>query len=121
MSTTTTGSYFIAPTDVLLPLDCDDGVRQSVEIGSQTFVFNLACNTDRVGGDLFGIVSYSLQDCFLACASYILRMGNDACTGVVFASDLKGWVSTGHANCFLKNSTSGATNHDGLVAAILVQ
>ncbi|KAK2590392.1 hypothetical protein QQS21_011929 [Conoideocrella luteorostrata] len=119
-STSTTTSYFTAPTNVMLPLECNNGTKRTVAVGNKLWIFDTVCDTDRTPGDMLSIVAYSLNDCFTACAHYNEKWGN-VCTAVVFASNLTDSLSRFSANCFLKNETFPASGKNGVISAVVSQ
>ena len=72
-----------------------------------------------MGGDLFGIIAYSLHDCLTACAKYNDQFKSNICDGVVFGSNMTRWISAFSSNCYLKNQTTQATENSDLVSAVL--
>jgi hypothetical protein len=115
-SSSTTSSILSVPTAGLLPLDCPniDNTNVRVTLKSQTSLFGVTCGADfgSVTGrqiDILAIISYSLQDCAQACASYNLNIGQNICKGATFNSNLTGSVAINFGTCFLKNDTTGET------------
>lgn len=113
--TSTSTSLFVAPTNAKLPLECDkDGQETSVSWYGTKYKFALTCSSDRAAGDVLAIRALSLKDCCIGCVSFAEKLGEDACTGVVFSESL----DEGYANCFLKNGSFAQTKTaSGVVAA----
>ncbi|XWW92124.1 hypothetical protein V2A60_000046 [Cordyceps javanica] len=116
-SPTASGAY-VAPTDVVLPLPCDDATP-AVTVAGTVYKFNATCGVDHPKGDLLPIVAYSLHDCLAACGKYNSKWGAGGCAGVVFGADLAKFVAMASGNCYLKNSTSGDVKADGVISAVL--
>lgn len=115
--TTTTSGLYVAPTDAKVSLDCDNK-SPSVMVAGKRWNFNATCGINHPKNDLLPIVSYSLTDCLSACAKWNSKWGS-GCVGVVFGSDIAGYVKAANGNCFLKNGTS-ADEKDGRVTSALL-
>ena len=105
----TNNGAFVAPTDVVLKLDCPalNNTKQTITLGggspAKTWRFTPYCSADYNGvTDIGAIVVYSFNDCLTACASMNLNAGKNVCVGVEFNADMKNIIPGNYGNCFLK-------------------
>ncbi|KAK0618985.1 hypothetical protein B0T14DRAFT_518355 [Immersiella caudata] len=110
-----------------LPLDCPsiNGTKQDVTLGSRTSSFTIVCggNYIRPEFDIAAIVSYSLTDCLMACASYNWNRQEypdnlgQRCAAVVFNSNLFKSVAGGFGTCYLKYNKEAFSQTGDMSAA----
>lgn len=121
-------SHIAIPTTGTLSLDCPGlTATQTIDLGGPEWTFTPQCGVDLNGDgvDILAIVSYSFEDCLMACASYNRNSGTTDCVGVEFSADMAN-IASNFGTCWLKKYTSvqtvdtNSTNFDLHVAAILV-
>ncbi|KAI9851398.1 MAG: hypothetical protein M1838_003749 [Thelocarpon superellum] len=77
------------------------------------WAFDLLCNTDYVGIDMFGVTVFTFQDCMNACASYNRYNGTDACVGVSYVPEWASYTVKPGGDCFLKSQLPAANSPPG--------
>jgi hypothetical protein len=100
-----------------------------VFLSPQQYSFSVKCGIDINGKevDIMAVVSYSLNDCLMACASYNRNTGSTICKGVEFNADLTTVVPNYFGTCWLKKFTTAqirdtnSTNFNLHVGAILLE
>ena len=75
-------------------------------------VFTIQCGLDIYGGDIVGIIVYSLYDCINACSS-MNSFNETECKAVTFSSIMANAVNVNHANCWLKDNTNHTFSKPG--------
>ena len=116
-----TGALFTAPTDILLPLDCD-GLEDNMTVTynrGDTAVYNLKCNMDTPYGDMAVFLAYSLSDCLQACSTYNWYHANQDCKGAVFFSNMQAARIAHDGNCWLKSELGDGYGKSNFVIGTL--
>lgn len=109
---------FVAPTDVTISTTCKKGDKRTLKLSDKSnAVFNLECDANSDGDDLTRIISYSLDDCMIACAKYNAITKKRVCAGVSFSSDLKGLRTSQDGNCALKTKKGTTKTAKGVISA----
>lgn len=97
----------MAPTDVMLALDCPglDGQNQVIILESQSWTFRIECDVDFVGDvTLMALRAHSLEDCLMACASYSRNSNSNDCIAAEYGTNMT-FLLNDYGTYFLKNGT----------------
>ncbi|CEJ80980.1 hypothetical protein VHEMI01135 [[Torrubiella] hemipterigena] len=109
---------FVAPTDVAISTTCKKGDKRTLKLSDKSdAVFNLECDANSDGDDLTRVISYSLDDCMIACAKYNAIAKKRVCAGVSFSPDLKGLRTSQDGNCALKTKKGTTKTAKGVISA----
>lgn len=109
---------FTAPTDVTIATTCKKGDKRTLKLSDKSnAVFNLDCDANSDGDDLTRVISYSLDDCMIACAKYNAISKKRVCAGVSFSPDLKGLRTSQDGNCALKAKKGTTKTAKGVISA----
>lgn len=81
--------------------------------------FNIDCQTDHFGDDMFYIFAYLFEDCIEACAHWPASIDtNDSCVGVTYSINQTRWPAWKGWNCWLKKEGGPASSNPSVSSAM---